>query len=192
MSRRLTFNFDVDKFVNAAAYLVERCPEVTKMKLFKLLYYADKEHLLTYGRPIIGDRYIKMEWGPVPSRGYNIVKHDDRASSEESELFDGYIGVQGKDLFVKTTPNLDYLSESDIEALDATIQRYGRLTACQLSNLSHREAAWSKAEPSADLDYRLFFANRPDADEVKNLAQDDQELRDALNDVEFEEFLAAL
>ena len=60
MSRRIAFEFDVEKFVNASVYLVERCPEVTKMKLAKLLYFADKEHLLAYGRTITGDRYIKM------------------------------------------------------------------------------------------------------------------------------------
>lgn len=66
MTRRLNFNFEVDKFVHAAAFLTESCPGVTKMKLAKLLYFADKKHLVEYGRPVTGDRYTKMELGPAP------------------------------------------------------------------------------------------------------------------------------
>ena len=87
MSRWLSFDFDAEKFVHTACYLVARCPDVTKMKLFKLLYFADKRHLLTCGRPIIGDRYLKMDYGPVPSRAYNLIKHDDLAKPEDDEWY---------------------------------------------------------------------------------------------------------
>jgi len=63
------------------------------MKLSKLLYFVDKEHLLSYGRTVIGDRYIKMEFGPVPSSGYNLMKHDDRVSAEDQTLFDHHLNV---------------------------------------------------------------------------------------------------
>ena len=33
----------------------------------KILFYAEKEHINQYARPIIADTYIAMEWGPVPS-----------------------------------------------------------------------------------------------------------------------------
>src|SRR5260370_40593805 len=82
MFRRISSAFTVQKFVNAAAYLPRQC-EVTKMKLAKLLYFSDKSHLLTYARPIIGDRYIKMDFGPVPSQAYNLMKHDERALAED-------------------------------------------------------------------------------------------------------------
>jgi uncharacterized phage-associated protein len=192
MSRRVTFDFDALKFVNASAYLVERCPEVTKMKLAKLLYFADKEHLLSYGRPVTGDRYIRMEFGPVPSSGYNLMKHDDRASVEDQALFDRHLNVDGNDVILKAQANLRHLSETDREVLDAVVSKYANLTPAQLSKISHREPAWHNAEMNAEMDYRLLFAGSEDAEEVQKLVEDDQALKDALVEIELEEFLGPL
>ncbi|MSV35723.1 MAG: DUF4065 domain-containing protein [Bryobacterales bacterium] len=192
MSRRINFDFDVSKFVNASAYLVERCPEVTKMKLAKLLYFADKAHLLVYGRPVIGDRYIKMEYGPVPSCGYNLIKRDERASREDQSLFDHYMDVNGNDITLKASANLNHLSETDREVLDDVAARYGSLTPAQLSKLSHREPAWQNAEMNSEMDYRLLFANNAESKDVHLLVEQDQELKEALSELELDEFLASL
>jgi len=187
MSRRLAFDFDVERFVAATSFLVEKCPEVTKIKLFKLLYFADKRHLLTYGRPIIGDRYIKMDHGPVPSKGYNLVKRDERANAEDQELFDAYVTVQGNDLKTVNPPNLAYLSETEIEVLDEVVREYGLLTAGQLSKLSHRDPAWMNAELNSDMDLRWIFVGGSENERLmERLAQEDQELRDELIEAGFE------
>jgi len=34
-------------------------------KIFKIIYFADRQHLADWGRPITGDTYIAMEAGPV-------------------------------------------------------------------------------------------------------------------------------
>ncbi|MBL0158268.1 MAG: SocA family protein [Bryobacterales bacterium] len=41
------------------------------MKLIKLLYLADREALLQWGRPITTDRWVSMDHGPVVSRIYS-------------------------------------------------------------------------------------------------------------------------
>jgi uncharacterized phage-associated protein len=190
--RRIVFDFDVRKFVNAAAYLVERCPDITKMKLSKLLYFADKEHLLSYGRTVVGDRYIKMEFGPVPSCGYNLMKHDDLVSVEDQTLFDHHLNVCGNDITLKSPPSLQHLSETDREALDAAILKYGSLTTAQLSKISHREPAWKNAEMNGEMDYRLFFAGVESSQDIQGLVEEDQALRDALDDAKLEEIIGAL
>ena len=48
----IRFVFQPEKFVNAVAYLAQACPGSTKMTICKQLYYADKEHLVRFGRPI--------------------------------------------------------------------------------------------------------------------------------------------
>lgn len=187
MSRQIRFLFDPYKFVNVVAYLAGRCTEATKMKISKLLYYADKEHLLTYGRPIIGDRYVKMEYGPVPSMAYSLMKHDDRASADDQALFDERIAINGMKLSVTVAPDLRYLSETDLEVLDLVIARYGDMTPATLSTLSHREPAWEHAQMNREMDYRLMFAGSG-ADEINEIVQADQEIRDALTDIELEDF----
>jgi uncharacterized phage-associated protein len=191
MSTRMKFKFDRQKFANAASYLAERCPDgLTKMKLANLLYFADKEHLLEYGRPITGDRYIKMEFGPVPSEAYNLMKRDERASVEDQELFDRYLEVSENNVSAKRPPNLDFLSETNREVLDNVAVKYGQLAPGALSRLSHREPAWRQAEMNREMDYRLMFG--PGSEAIRSLVEEDQQLQAALEEVELGEFLASL
>ena len=192
MSRWLSFDFDAEKFVHTACYLVARCPDVTKMKLFKLLYFADKRHLLTCGRPIIGDRYLKMDYGPVPSRAYNLIKHDDLAKPEDQELFDDYLLVKGDKIECIAAPNLGHLSVTDLEVFNEVVRDYGQLTAGQLSKISQREIAWENAELNSEMDYRLLFAKQPGTEAIEKLVQEDQELKDTLAEIKFEEQYAWL
>jgi uncharacterized phage-associated protein len=69
---RLLFN--VEKATQAAAYLLERRGgRMSYMKLLKLLYLADREALVSLGRPITYDRYVSMDHGPVLSQTYNLI-----------------------------------------------------------------------------------------------------------------------
>ena len=85
---KLRFSFNSGKFVNAVAYLAQHCPNSTKMSVCKQLFYADKEHLTRFGRPIVGDHYYRLDHGPVPTRGLNILRN--RASEAEQALLDKY------------------------------------------------------------------------------------------------------
>ena len=40
---------------------------VDYIKLFKILYFAQKEHLVKYGRGVIDDTFHALQYGPVPS-----------------------------------------------------------------------------------------------------------------------------
>ena len=55
-------------------YVASKLQETTFHRIVKLLYFADKLHLERYGRFITGDRYIAMEYGPVPSNVYDMLK----------------------------------------------------------------------------------------------------------------------
>ena len=43
------------------------------MKLIKLLYLADREALLRWGRPITFDAYVSMDRGPVLSSVLDLI-----------------------------------------------------------------------------------------------------------------------
>ena len=74
----LRFKMDEGKALAAFLYvlrdLAKVSPHTVDMhKVFKILYFADKEHLLRFGRPVIGDVYIALKHGPVPSRLYDWI-----------------------------------------------------------------------------------------------------------------------
>src|SRR5437899_12988053 len=73
-SMAVAFTFDVEKASAALLYLASRdLPAFDKGKACKLLFLADKLHLVRYGRPITGDHYWALEHGPVPSTVLNLI-----------------------------------------------------------------------------------------------------------------------
>src|SRR5205823_2113196 len=95
----IRFRFAPEKLVQALAFFAERgVRDLDKMKAAKLLFHADKYHLLKYGRPVIGDQYACMEYGPVPSASLNVmndvIAHDPEYPPVAKELFDEYVTVE--------------------------------------------------------------------------------------------------
>jgi uncharacterized phage-associated protein len=178
-TRRIAFNFDPEKFTQAAVYVISRCPTgMTKKKLFKLLYFADKEHLLRYARPILKDHYINMDQGPVPSASYDLVKANlERWPQSAIDAFAKHIEVSGMYVSVRASAGTDLLSKSDIEILDGVIDRYGLRGANYLSALSHRDRAWLESQRNRRIDYALFF-DEPEVQAVRALVEYDQPIRD--------------
>lgn len=190
--QRLKFSFDAARAVQAACYIATRCPDLTKLKLMKLLYFADKRHLQLWGRPITGDRFIRMEHGPVASAFYDLVKRSDMADAEAQSIFDGYLTVHGNSVKAEVDPNLNDLSASDVEVLDEVLAQYGRYSAPQLSKISHSELAWQKAPANGEMDLRLCLREENSDDAVRQLVEEDQRLQSALEDIDFEDVIAGL
>lgn len=204
----ITFRFDVEKLVQAIAYFASKgVKDLDKMKAAKLLFHADKYHLLRYGRPVLGDQYACMEYGPVPSTSLNVmndlVAGDRHFPPVAKNLFDKFVAVE-RPLFgrypvfrVKAEPDLDVFSDSDIEALDIALRDHGGKSSWQLSVESHQEPAWKIANQrrpegsSVMMDYRLFFEDHPEAAGILRFVESQQEDRDFDLSMAFELDLAA-
>lgn len=137
--------FNLEKSLNSVLYITSKLRTKDFHKIFKVLYFADREHLAEYGRTITGDCYIKMDNGPVPSNIYDIFKtvRKDGFWAKNSKQFEKYFSVVDRFLIEpKMSADLDVLSESDIEQLDKSIATYGEMTFAELKDKSH-DFAWS-------------------------------------------------
>ncbi len=169
------------------------------MKAAKLLFHADKYHLLKYGRPVIGDQYACMEYGPVPSASLNVmndvVARDPHFPPVEKALFDEYLTIE-RSMFRKypvfrtrKEPDLDVFSDSDIEALDYAQKTFGAKSGWELSEQSHEEPSWRLANEqrapgsSVIMDYRLFFEGHLEAAGMLRFVEAQQEDRDAAEEL---------
>jgi uncharacterized phage-associated protein len=132
------FNLHKEKAVNSLLFVVNNLEKADTHKIYKILYFADQKHLLKYGRPIFGDTYVKMEYGPVPSFVKNVVDENIQGLEEVVAKYHKY--------FVKSLaePNLDYLSESDLECLKEAIEENKDLDFQTLIDKSH-DYAYNKA-----------------------------------------------
>ena len=129
----LDFHLNKVKVTDSLLYICQKTGGSLDMyTLLKILYFAEGKHLVYYGRPITGDAMVAMDYGPVPSSAYDQVKlngADLSNFSRQDEIITG-----------KTPPNLDNLSESDIECLDESIQENKDLGFSRLKNKSHDAA----------------------------------------------------
>ena len=120
--------FNVYKSLNAVLYIAERLRRSDFHKIFKILYFSDREHLMEYGRAITGDKYIAMKYGPVPSNLYDIFKavRGDSYFSDTGE-FSQYFSIVNNDIIKpERKADLCELSKSDIKHLENSISLYVR------------------------------------------------------------------
>ena len=151
----LRFKFNIDIAISALLYVADtlislhdrRCkPDFHK--IFKILYFADQKHILTYGRPIIGDQYIAMKDGPVPSNIYDILKivRGDTLFCHDMDEFKRIFDVKSNHyVYPKRKADLDELSESNLECINKSIEENKYLSFKQLRDKSHDDEAYRKA-----------------------------------------------
>jgi len=156
----LQFDFDAIKLGQALAYLSAGVHDLTKLKAAKLLYFADKRHLVTYGRPITGDRYYCLDHGPVPSASLNALNDlinpmrirlgGKTLEHPMSRVLGEYVQVDRTGHHPRLaarvpTDELDALTATEREVLDWTVKTYGRWSAGRLIDATHGERPWIAA-----------------------------------------------
>ena len=94
------------------------------------MYFADREHLVSYGFPITGDTYVKLPYGPVPSFSNYVAK-------DEIDVFKGIISRKVRILTANVEPDMDDLSETEIECLNKSINEFSSYDFGELTNISH-------------------------------------------------------
>jgi uncharacterized phage-associated protein len=201
----VTFPFEAEKLLQALVFFSKNgVRDLTKLKAAKLLYFSDKFHLLRYGRPVIGDAYFCLDFGPVPSASLNIM--NEALGTEEElpakkpilERLSGMLRVahdpSSPHPRFEAVSDVDraVFSETEIEALEDTVRQYGSLPASRLVDLTHDDMTWRipdrdrSAGRRADIPYRLFFEGQPE--EVQAIwklveaEQEDRDLAQALTD----------
>jgi len=138
--------FDYKKATQAVNLFASREPakKIIKMKVIKLIWLADRFHLRNYGRPITGDQYWAMPFGPVGSSVKDIAEGSSFLSEAEKEYSDRYLRINGNFVQSVREPDLDVFSDSDIQALRFAYDRFGRFDARRLVDLSHIYPEWRK------------------------------------------------
>jgi len=144
---------DILKLKAVALYIINKFGAVDILKIFKILYFAEKEHFAKYGRRIVADTYIAMENGPVPSALYDAIKIAQGRNKLSNNPQIGVIsnslsfgGPESLDYVVvaKELPDMDELSKSDILCLDNSFDENRALDFKELSEKSH-DIAWTTA-----------------------------------------------
>ena len=132
--------FDPQKVANAISYVLSQSGGSDFHKVFKILYFADQKHLVRYGKPIFNDTYHALKDGPVPTKTYDGLKSLKATNpfGIEDSPFKDFFTVSNDFYIVKLKePDLDYLSETEMECLDESIEENKNLTFTVIREKSH-------------------------------------------------------
>jgi uncharacterized phage-associated protein len=127
--------FNIDKTIEAAAYLIKQQPghRENYMRLLKLLYLADRRSLQERGVPICGDAPYAMAEGPVPSRTLDLIKGKDQASGK----WEKFIEKTGYNVHLRVDPGNLHLSRAEIGILEQVADCFRSLDPWALVDWCH-------------------------------------------------------
>ena len=158
----LNIRFDSEKALEAILYVASKAPIPDIYHIGKILYYADRFHLEEFGRLITGDHYNAMKDGPVASNTFDIIKiarGDGKyiPNGCDTESVRKALSISGWNVIARREPDEDYLSDSDLECIDKSIDKIGRMSFEDIRTMSH-DAAWESADRNGEMPLESIVA----------------------------------
>lgn len=120
--------------LNAARYFIIRAyedglePEMTNMKVQKLLYYSQSLNLALYDEPLFDEEIQAWRYGPVCPPAYRFY----------SEFEAQQLPIPSKDI-------LQQIPDEKKKLLEEVWEYFGGYHAYRLSDMTHVEFPWKKA-----------------------------------------------
>lgn len=153
--------FNPTKLRNLILYMLARCggkPNVGETVLYKLFYFIDFDSFETTGKPIIGLKYLKFQYGPVPNaREYLEVIKEMQDKSELKIIKQNYGNFFQKKYVAFAEPDADAFSYEELMLINNVIDRLSDMTARQITEYVHEDAPWKFSPVEGIIDYRLVF-----------------------------------
>lgn len=145
---------EVYKIKAVVEYILQKMGvAVDYIHLFKVMYFAQEEHLAVYGVPMMYDTFVARKHGPVPSLTYKVLRVAEGKTMDVTDELHGFAsdlslsvndGHQVVTLAEGVQCDMDELSRSNVRILDKWIERCKDIESFDLSELSH-DKAWQKA-----------------------------------------------
>ncbi len=134
----MLLHFDIEKTIAAVTFLIEReGGEVDMFLSLKMLYLADKQSLINWGKTITGDSFYALPKGPVLTQVYNLFKGT--GPREDQERWDSYFSerVNNAIHLIKDT-DFGILSEREMEMLESARKQIHEIAPWEVADWLHK------------------------------------------------------
>lgn len=145
----IEFRFHPEKAVEAAAVLLKLHGKPMKyLGLLKMLYIADRIALQRIEQPITGDHYISMDYGPVLSGVYDLIKG--KPVDEALPIWTQFISPRDSSyVSLLRDPGVGELCEEEEEILKQVYRDFGCLDPFHVAEWTHDLPEWQNPHGSA-------------------------------------------
>ena len=139
------FRFNLLKTLQAVSVILRAHPVhvMSRLRLIKLLYIADRESLRETGAPITGDRVVAMQHGPVLSETYDLIKGEHIRAGEWTEHFENI----GYNVRLISDPGTARLSRYEIEKLNDVTRQFEHQWDWAVAEETHSFEEWRRNDP---------------------------------------------
>jgi hypothetical protein len=173
----MLFDFDIQKTLAAVAYLIQKeGGEVNFFLALKMLYVADKDALIQWGKPITGDDLVSMDKGPVLSKTYNFFKGT--GPEDEQALWNSAITERVHHVVrLIREVDLGLLSEREVEALESGRQQINSMPPWRVARWLHDTCPeWQDPHGSSiPIDPKVILRNAGKTEqEIKQIEQSNE------------------
>lgn len=149
-------------------YIIEASPPraLGKVKLNKILWFADRDQYLRTGKTISGDAYLRYPQGPVSKHLLEALRElaaekKIHIRQEKVISYDQYCYISLEE------PDVAMFTAEDLAAITRSISFITPLTAQQASNLSH-DRTWEIFEDKEEIPMFAVLASQ-----TRDLQDDD-------------------
>ena len=132
----------------AARFLRLRGGTMSYVKLTKLLYLADREALIRWGRPITTDCYVSMDNGPVVSRIYDLIRSEPAPNA--IKIWRKFISdPENYEVGLLGDPGSGELSPAEQGLIDEVFGQHGRDNRWAVVDHTHSLPEWTHPDGGA-------------------------------------------
>jgi uncharacterized phage-associated protein len=143
--------FREDKTTQAAARLLKLGGgKMNHMKLIKLLYLAERQALLRWGRPITFDAYSSMPHGPVLSFTLDKINEVPPREGDAKSYWQEFISErQDHEVRLLVDAPNDQLSSAEEQVIDEIFAKFGHMNQWELRDYTHTLPEWQDPNGSS-------------------------------------------
>ena len=146
-------HFDKRKLTEVVLYILNKTDGLDYYHVFKIIYFANIAQLAKCGLRITTDVFCALPDGPAPSILYDSIKNGIYCDNELEQLINQNVVKGDDDAYymweAKRQADIDYLSKSEIEELDKSINDNALLSYKALRQKSHGPE-WHRAYYSSN------------------------------------------
>jgi putative zinc finger/helix-turn-helix YgiT family protein len=141
---------DIDKLEAVVSYFAKRVHNLYKVKLMKMLWYADSLSFKRRGVSMMGLVYSHEPMGALPIGHYKIVGLENIKMQEE----EGYENT-AYHFLPNDAIDTSCLSDEDIDILDKVVDKFDSFTAKEIVQYMHEEMAYTKTKDKEIIPFSL-------------------------------------
>jgi uncharacterized phage-associated protein len=173
----MQLRFDIRKTIAAVAFLMDR--EGGHLDMFlglKMLYLADKESLIRWGKTITGDSFVSLPKGPVLSEVYNLFKGVG-PEADQREWDACFSEKVNHSIRLLKPVEVELLSEREMERLEESRKQINNFAPWEVARWLHDTCPeWEDPQGSSiPIDPKVILRNAGRTpDEIKIIEQSNQ------------------